>query len=182
MAALLKGSLQTRRQRENSSGHSQSLVGFDSFVIWTPQACQSSAIALDAKRVCAGLEASCDVSSASIRIDLATPRVAHVNRGCCLQMVPRGSNAHYFSIQASPAPTSPPEFFLHSGMHNMAAAGGPPDWPTESPDTDGDAEPRASLIASIACIACCSVLIFVAWSPHIPCALPRQKSCCATRH
>ena len=88
-----------------------------------------------------GLEASCDVSSASIRIDLATPRVAHVNRGCCLQMVPRGSNAHYFSIQASPAPTSPPEFFLHSHMHNIATAGGPPDWPTESPETDGHAEP-----------------------------------------
>ena len=48
-------------------------------------------------------------------------------------------------------------------MHNIAAAGGPPDWPTESPETDGDAEPRASLIASIACIACCSVLIFVCW-------------------
>ena len=91
------------------------------------------------------MEASCDVSSASIRIDLATPRVAHVNRGCCLQMVPRGSNAHYFSIplQASPAPTSPPEFFLHSHMHNIAAAGGPPDWPTESPETDGDAEQEA---------------------------------------
>ena len=89
------------------------------------------------------VEASCDVSSASIRIDLATPRVAHVNRGCCLQMVPRGSNAHYFSIQASPAPTSPPEFFLHSDMHNIAAAGGPPAWPTESPETDGDAEPRS---------------------------------------
>ena len=27
---------------------------------------------------------------------------------------------------------------------------------------------KQSLIASIACIACCSVLIFVAWSPHIP--------------
>ena len=69
------------------------------------------------------MEASCDVSSASIRIDLATPRVAHVNRGCCLQMVPRGSNAHYFSIQASPAPTSPPEFFLHSYMHSIAPVG-----------------------------------------------------------
>ena len=138
--------------------------------------------ALAQKRVCAGLEASCDVSSASIRIDLATPRVAHVNRGCCLQMVPRGSNAHYFSIQASPAPTSPPEFFLHSHMHHIAAAGGPPDWPTESPETDGDAEPRASLIASIACIACCSVLSFVCWVFAHTGAPARQKSCCATRH
>ena len=118
-------SLQTRRQRENTSGHNQSLVGFDSFVI-----CSAASVSRAARSAEPSMqngfvrvEASCDVSSASIRIDLATPRVAHVNRGCCLQMVPRGSKVHYFSIQASPAPTSPPEFFLHSHMHNIAAGG-----------------------------------------------------------
>ncbi len=149
-------------------------------MICSAATCQSSA-ELDAKRICAGLEASCDVSSASIRIDLATPRVAHVNRGCCLQMVPRGSNAHYFSIQASPAPTSPPEFFLHSHMHNIAAASpheladGEPE-PTEMPSK------KQSLIASISCFAYCSVIKIVAWVFAHTGAPARQKSCCATRH
>ena len=148
-----------------------------SFVICSAATCQSSAEP-SMQNGFVRVEASCDVSSASIRIDLATPRVAHVNRGCCLQMVPRGSNAHYFSIQASPAPTSPPEFFLHSYMHSIAPVG------------LADGEPgdrrrcRAKSIVNRPhrLIAYCSVLIFVAWSPHIPRALPRQKSCCATRH
>ena len=60
------------------------------------------------------------------------------------------------------APPSPPGFFLHSYMHNIAAASpheladGEPE-PTEMPSK------KQSLIASIACIACCSVLIFVCW-------------------
>ena len=157
-ALLMSGEPPTRRQRENTSGHNQSLVGFDSFVICSAATCQSSAEP-SMQNGFVRVEASCDVSSASIRIDLATPRVAHVNRGCCLQMVPRGSNAHYFSIQASPAPTSPPEFFLHSHMHNIAAAGGPPDWPTESPDRRR-CRAKSIVDRSIACIACCSVLIF----------------------